>query len=63
MDFLRRNTLSNTDSSTQTNINSGPVMTATIPYMSDTSETIKHIRLDNLCSSHLQSESELHHVS
>ena len=41
MDSLRRNTVSNTDSSTQ--INSGPVMTATIPYISNTSETITHI--------------------
>ena len=36
--FVRRNTLSNTDA--QTNINSGPVTTATIPYIRSTSETI-----------------------
>ena len=39
-DFVRRNTHSNTDSNTQTN--SGPVTTATIPYIRGTSETIAH---------------------
>ena len=34
-DFVRRNTHSNTDSNTQTN--SGPVTTATIPYIRGTS--------------------------
>ena len=37
-DFVRRNTHSNTDSNSQTN--SGPVTTATIPYIRGTSETI-----------------------
>ena len=37
-DFVRRNTHSNTDSNTQTN--SGPVTTATIPYIRGTSDTI-----------------------
>ena len=41
MDFVRRNTHSNTDSNTQTN--SGPVTTATIPYIRGTSETIARI--------------------
>ena len=36
-DFVRQNTHSNTDSNAQTN--SGPVMTATIPYIRGTSET------------------------
>ena len=40
-DFLRRNTQSNTDSNTHTN--SGPVTTATIQYIRDTSETIARI--------------------
>ena len=40
-DFVRRNTYSNTDSNTQTN--SGPVTTATIPYSRGTSETIARI--------------------
>ena len=40
-DFVRRNTHSNTDSKTQTN--SGPVTTASIPYIRGTSETIAHI--------------------
>ena len=40
-DFVRRNTHSNTDSNTQTN--SGPVTTATIPYIRGTSETIARI--------------------
>ena len=40
-DFIRRNTHSNTGSNTQTN--SGPVTTATIPYTRGTSETIARI--------------------
>ena len=40
-DFVRRNNRSNTDSNTQTN--SGPVTTATIPYIRGTSETIARI--------------------
>ncbi|CAH3176056.1 unnamed protein product, partial [Porites evermanni] len=40
-DFVRRNTHSNTDFNTQTN--SGPVTTATIPYIRGTSETIARI--------------------
>ena len=40
-DFVRRNTHSNTDSNTQTN--SGPVMTATIPYIRGNPETIARI--------------------
>ena len=40
-DFVRRNTHSNTD--TQTNVNSGPVTTATVPYIRGTSETIVRI--------------------
>ena len=40
-DFVRRNTHSNTD--TQTNVNSGPVTTATVPYIRGTSETIARI--------------------
>ena len=43
MDFVRRNTHSNTDSNTQTNVNSGPVTKATIPYIRGTSETIARI--------------------
>ena len=40
-DFVRRNTHGNTDSNTQTNDkNSGPVTTATIPYIRGSSETI-----------------------
>ena len=42
-DFVRRNTHSNTDSNTVTNFNSGPVTTATIPYIRGTSETIARI--------------------
>ena len=38
MDFVRRNAHSNTDSNTQTN--SGPVTTATKPYIRGTSDTI-----------------------
>ena len=40
-DFVRRNTQSSTDSNTQTN--SGPVTTATTPYIRGTSETIARI--------------------
>ena len=40
-DFVRWNTHSNTDSNIQTN--SGPVTTATIPYIRGTSETIARI--------------------
>ena len=40
-DFVRRNTPSNTNSNTQTN--SGPVTSATIPYIRGTSETIARI--------------------
>ncbi|CAH3020085.1 unnamed protein product, partial [Porites evermanni] len=40
-DFVRRNTHSNTDSNSQTN--SVPVTTATIPYIRGTSETIARI--------------------
>ena len=40
-DFVRRNTYSNTDSNTQ--IDSGPVTTATITYIRGTSETIARI--------------------
>ena len=39
-DFVRRNTHSNTDSNTQTNINSGPVTPTTILYIRGTSKTI-----------------------
>ena len=39
--FVKRNTHSNTDSNTQTN--SCPVTTATIPYIRDTSETIARL--------------------
>ena len=39
-DFGRRDTHSNTDSNTQTNINSGPVTATTILYIRGTSETI-----------------------
>ena len=42
-DFVRRNTHSIIDSNTQTNFNSGPVTTATIPYIRGTSETIPRI--------------------
>ena len=40
-DFVRQNTHSNTDFNTQTN--SGPVTTVTIPYIRGTFETIAHI--------------------
>ena len=44
-DFVRRNTHSNTtaDSNTQTDVNSGPVTTATLPYIRGTSETTARI--------------------
>ena len=43
--FVRRNTHSNTDSNTQTDVNAGPVTKATIPYIRGTSsETIARIR-------------------
>ena len=42
-DFVRWNTHSNTESNTQTNVNPGPVTTATIPYIRSTSETIARI--------------------
>ena len=44
-DFVRRNTHSNTtaDSNTQTDVNSGPVTTATLPYIRGTSETTVRI--------------------
>ena len=42
IDVVRRNTHGNTDSNTETN--SGPVTTATIPYISGTSETIARPR-------------------
>ena len=41
--FVRRNTHSNVDSNTQTNFNSGPATTATIPYIGGTSEIIARI--------------------
>ena len=40
-DFVRRNTHTDTDSNIQTN--SGPVTTATVPYIRGTSETIARI--------------------
>ena len=43
MGFVRRNTHSNAGSNTQTNVISGPVTTATIPYIRGTSETIARI--------------------
>ena len=43
MDFARQNTHSNTDFHAKTNVNSGPVMRAVIPYITGTSETIAHI--------------------
>ena len=43
MNFARRNTHSNTDFHTKTNVNSGPVTRAVIPYITGTSETIAHI--------------------
>ena len=41
--FVRRNTHSNTDSNNQTNVNSGPVTTATIPCIRGTSQTIARL--------------------
>ena len=49
-DFVRRNTHSKTDSDTQTNVNSGPVTTATIPYIRGTSETIARILQHTCCT-------------
>ena len=40
-DFVRRKTHSNTDSNTQTNVNTGPVTKATIPYIRGTSSETK----------------------
>ena len=42
-DFARWNTHSNTDSNTQTNVNSGPVTTAAILYIRGTPETMARI--------------------
>ena len=42
-DFVERNTYSNTDSNTQTNVSTGPVTTATIPYIRGTSEIITRL--------------------
>ena len=42
-DFVRRNSHSDADSNTQTNVNFGHVTTATIPYIRGTSETIARI--------------------
>ena len=42
-DFVRRNAHSNADFSTQTSVNSGPVTTATIPYIRGTAEAIARI--------------------
>ena len=42
-DFVRWNTHNDTDSNTQTNVNSGLFTTATIPYIRGTSETIARI--------------------
>ena len=41
--FVGRNTHNNTDSNTQTSVNSGPVTTGTISYIRGTSETIARI--------------------
>ena len=43
MDFVRRNTHSKAGSNTQTKVISGPVTTATMPYIRGTSETIARI--------------------
>ena len=43
MDFVRRNTHSNTDSNTPTNVHFSPVTTVTIPYIRGTSVTIARI--------------------
>ena len=42
-DFVGRNTQSNTDSKTKTNVNSGPFTTATITYIRGTYEPIARI--------------------
>ena len=47
VDIVRQNTHSNTDSSTQTNVKSGPATTATIPYIRGTSETINNSVLEH----------------
>ena len=47
VDIVRQNTHSNTDSSTQTNVKSGPVTTATIPYIRGTSGTINNSVLEH----------------
>ena len=49
-DFVRRNTHSNTG--TPTNVNSGPVTTATIPCIRGTSETVARIVYLTICVSH-----------
>ena len=43
VDFVRRNAHSKADSNTLTNVNSGPVSTATLPYISGTAEAIARI--------------------
>ena len=43
MDFVSWNSHSNADSNTQTNVNPGPVTTATISYIRSTLETIARI--------------------
>ena len=43
MDFVRRNAHSNTDSNTQTDVNSGRVTTTTIPYVRGTPDNIARI--------------------
>ena len=42
-DFVRRNAHSNADFSTQTSVNSGPITTATIPYIRGAAEAIARI--------------------
>ena len=70
-DFVRRNTHSNTDSNSQ--INSGPVTTATIPYIRGTSETIArisqpyniraaHTLLSTICRRNIELTGTLRHV-
>ena len=52
-DSARENTHSDTDFNTQTNVNSGPVTTAAIPYIRGTSETIARILQPyNICVAH-----------